>query len=109
MLRRESYLTFPDQKDANTRFYTQVGMLKYLITKPMENQVNIVTTLVTRIKAWKSQNQWKVLFLCLVLYSQSLTVESSIQSVNKLYNHSVPVSSPTVESGIQSTKVLFRQ
>ena len=51
MLRRESYLTFPDQKDANTRFYTRVGMLKYLITKPMENQVNIVTTLVTRIKA----------------------------------------------------------
>ena len=89
MSRRESYLTFPDQKDANARFYTRVGTPKYLITKPIENQVNIVTTLVTRIKAWKSQNQWKVLFLCLVLYSQSLTVESSIQSVNKLYNHSV--------------------
>ena len=25
MLRRESYLTFPDQKDANARFYTRVG------------------------------------------------------------------------------------
>ena len=62
MLRRESYLTFPDQKDANARFYTRVGTPKYLITKPIENQVNIVTTLVTRIKAWKSRNQWKVLF-----------------------------------------------
>ena len=69
MLRRESYLTFPDQKDANARFYTRVGTPKYLITKPIENQVNIVTTLVTRIKAWKSRNQWKVLFLCLVFYS----------------------------------------
>ena len=69
MSRRESYLTFPDQKDANARFYTRVGTPKYLITKPIENQVNIVTTLVTRIKAWKSRNQWKVLFLCLVLYS----------------------------------------
>ena len=68
MSRRESYLTFPDQKDANARFYTRVGTPKYLITKPIENQVNIVTTLVTRIKAWKSRNQWKVLFLCLVLY-----------------------------------------
>ena len=53
MSRRESYLTFPDQKDANARFYTRVGTPKYLITKPIENQVNIVTTLVTRIKAWK--------------------------------------------------------
>ena len=51
MSRRESYLTFPDQKDANARFYTRVGTPKYLITKPIENQVNIVTTLVTRIKA----------------------------------------------------------
>ena len=53
MSRRESYLTFPDQKDANARFYTRVGTPKYLITKPTENQVNIVTTLVTRIKAWE--------------------------------------------------------
>ena len=68
MSRRESYLTFPAQKDANARFYTRVGTPKYLITKPIENQVNIVTTLVTRIKAWKSRNQWKVLFLCLFLY-----------------------------------------
>ena len=68
MLRRKSYLTFPNQKDANARFYTRVGTPKYLITKPIENQVNIVTTLVTSIKAWKSRNQWKVLFLCLVLY-----------------------------------------
>ena len=51
MSRRESYLTFPDQKDANARFYTRVGTPKYPITKPIENQVNIVTTLVTRIKA----------------------------------------------------------
>ena len=45
-----------------TRFYTRVGTPKYLVTQPIENQVNIVTTLVTRIKAWKSRNQWKVLF-----------------------------------------------
>ena len=44
-------LYFPDQKDANARFYICVGTPKYLITKPIENQVNIVTTLVTRIKA----------------------------------------------------------
>ena len=69
MLRRKSYLTFPKQKDANARFYTRVGTPKYLITKPIENQVNIVTTLVTRIRTWKSRNQWKVLFLCLVLYT----------------------------------------
>ena len=59
MSQRESYLTFPDQKDANARFYTRVGTPKYLITKPIENQVNIVTMLVTRIKAWKSRNQWR--------------------------------------------------
>ena len=53
MSRRESYLTFPDQNDANARFYTRVGTPKYLITKPIENQVNIVTTLVIRIKAWE--------------------------------------------------------
>ena len=35
------------QKDANARFYTRVGTPKYLITKPIENQVNIVTTLAT--------------------------------------------------------------
>ena len=63
MLRRESYLTFPDQKDANGRFYIRVGTPKYLVTKPIENQVNIVTTLVTRIKAWKSRNQWKGIIL----------------------------------------------
>ena len=63
MLRRESYLTFPDQKDANARFYTRVGTPKYLVTKPIENQVNIVTTLVTRIKAWKSRKQWKGIVL----------------------------------------------
>ena len=51
MLRRESYLTFPDRKDANARFYIRVGTPKYLITKPIANQVNIVTMLVTRIKA----------------------------------------------------------
>ena len=72
MLRRESYLTFPDQKDVNARFYTRMGTLKYLITKPTENQVNIVTMLVTRIKAWKSRNQWKVLFLCFALYNYEL-------------------------------------
>ena len=72
MLRRESYLTYSDQKDANARFYTRVGTPKYLITKPTENQVNIVTTLVTRIKTWKLRNQWKVLFLCLVLYSYKI-------------------------------------
>ena len=69
MLRRESYLTYSDQKDANARFYTRVGTPKYLITKPIETQVNIVTTLVIRIKTWKLRNQWKVLFLCLVLYT----------------------------------------
>ena len=68
----ESYLTFLDQKDANACFYTRVGTLKYLITKPVENQVNIVTMLVTRIIAWKSWNQRKVLFLCLVLYMAPL-------------------------------------
>ena len=51
MLRRKSYLTFPDRKDANARFYNRVGTPKYLITKPIANQVNIVTMLVTRIKA----------------------------------------------------------
>ena len=51
MSRRESHLTFPDQKDSNARFYTRVGTPKYLITKPIANQVNIVTMLVTRIKA----------------------------------------------------------
>ena len=59
MSRRESYLTFPDQKDANARFYTRVGTPKYLITKPIENQVNIVTTLVTRIKVWKISKSMK--------------------------------------------------
>ena len=49
MSRRESYLTFPDQKDAYARLYTHVGMPKYHITKLTESQVNIVTTLVTRI------------------------------------------------------------
>ena len=53
MLRRESYLTFPDQKDANARFYTRVGTPKYLITKPIENH----------------EINEKVLFLCLVLNS----------------------------------------
>ena len=51
MSRRESYLTYSNQKDANVRFYTRVGTPKYLITKPIANQVNIVTMLVTRIKA----------------------------------------------------------
>ena len=70
MLRRESYLIFPDRKDANARFYTRVGTPKYLITKPIENQVNIVTTLVTRIKAWKSRNQWKgIVLMCCPLQS----------------------------------------
>ena len=32
-------------------------------------QANIVTTLLTRIKAWKLRNQWTVLFLCLILYT----------------------------------------
>ena len=41
MSQRESYLTFPDQKDANARFYVRVGTLKYLITKPMENQETV--------------------------------------------------------------------
>ena len=36
MSQRESYLTFPDQKDANARFDTHVGTLKYLITKPIK-------------------------------------------------------------------------
>ena len=80
MSRRESYLTFPDQKDANARFYTRVGTPKYLITKPIENQVNIVTTLVTRIKTWKLRNQWKVLFLCLVLYTFILDKRQRLQS-----------------------------
>ena len=53
---------FPDQKDANARFYTRVGTSKYLVTKPIEDQVNIVTMLVTRIKAWKSRINEKVLF-----------------------------------------------
>ena len=57
MSRRESYSTYSDQKDANAHFYTRVGTPKYLVTKPIENQVNIVTTLVIRIKAWKSRNQ----------------------------------------------------
>ena len=63
MSRRESHLTFPDQKDSNARFYTRVGTPKYLITKPIENQVNIVTKLVTRIKAWKLRKQWKGIVL----------------------------------------------
>ena len=55
----------------NERFYTRVGTPKYLITKPIENQVNIVTTLVTRSKAWKSRNQY--CSLCLVLYTDSMS------------------------------------
>ena len=57
---------FPDQKDANARFYTRVGTSKYLVTKPIEGQVNIVTMLVTRIKAWKSRNQWKGIVLACI-------------------------------------------
>ena len=56
MSQRESYLTYSDRKDANARFYVRVGTLKYLITKPIENQVNNVITLVTWMKARKSQN-----------------------------------------------------
>ena len=51
MSQRESYLTYSDRKDANARFYVRVGTLKYLITKPIENQVNNVITLVTWMKA----------------------------------------------------------
>ena len=77
MSRRESYLTFPDQKDANVRFYTRVGTPKYLITKPIENQINIVTMLVTRFKAWKSQNQWKGIVLYYVLSLKNCYVNAS--------------------------------
>ena len=49
----------------NARFYTRVGTPKYLITKPIENQVKIVTTLVTRIKSSRHESHAineKVLF-----------------------------------------------
>ena len=59
---------FSDQKEVYAHFYIQVGTLKDPITKPIENQLNIVTSLVTRIKEWKSRSEWKVLYLCLVLY-----------------------------------------
>lgn len=44
---------FSDQKEVYAHFYIQVGTLKDPISKPIENQWNIVTSLVTRIKEWK--------------------------------------------------------
>ena len=40
---------FSDQKDANTSFYIRVGTPKYPITKPVENQVNIVIACVAGV------------------------------------------------------------
>ena len=40
---------FSDQKDANARFYVRVGTPKYPITKPVENQVKIVTACVAGV------------------------------------------------------------
>ena len=40
---------FSDQKDASTRFYILVGRPKHPITKPVENQVNIVIACVADV------------------------------------------------------------
>ena len=40
---------FSDQKDASTRLYIRVGTPKYPITKPGENQINIVITCVAGV------------------------------------------------------------
>ena len=86
MSQRESYLTYSDRKDANARFYVRVGTLKYLITKPIENQVNNVITLVTWMKAWKSQNHAMKGIVFYVFSFTWLPWNNHIISLNQLNN-----------------------
>ena len=74
-----------NREEVYAHFYIQVGTLKDPITKPIENQLNIVTTLVTRIKEWKSRSEWKVLYSCLAFTDIFMHIVLS----NKFYINSI--------------------
>ena len=107
MSQRESYLTFPDQKDANARFYVRVGTLKYLITKPIENQVNNVITLVTWMKAWKSQNHAMKGIVLYVFSFTWLPWNNHIILLNQLNNQlNVHIIMFSFQSSVQCSRLL---